>query len=116
MPESIYQSIAARTQGDIYIGVVGPVRTGKSSFIKRFMDVLVLPHLEDDAKKQRAADELPQSATGKTIMTTEPKFIPEQAAEVTLSSKWSSCAPRVAISWAISMKEAGRRRLRTSAM
>ncbi|MBR3095048.1 MAG: stage IV sporulation protein A [Clostridia bacterium] len=84
MPESIYQSIAKRTQGDIYIGVVGPVRTGKSSFIKRFMDVLVLPHMEDGAKKQRAADELPQSATGKTIMTTEPKFIPEQAAEVTL--------------------------------
>ena len=84
MPESIYQSIAARTQGDIYIGVVGPVRTGKSSFIKRFMDVLVLPHIEDGAKKQRAADELPQAATGKTIMTTEPKFIPEQAAEVTL--------------------------------
>lgn len=86
MPESIYQSIATRTQGDIYIGVVGPVRTGKSSFIKRFMDVLVLPHMEDSAKKQRAADELPQSATGKTIMTTEPKFIPEQAAEVTLES------------------------------
>jgi stage IV sporulation protein A len=84
MSESIYQSIAARTQGDIYIGVVGPVRTGKSSFIKRFMDVLVLPHMEDDAKKQRAADELPQAAAGKTIMTTEPKFIPEQAAVVSL--------------------------------
>ena len=92
MPESIYQSIAARTQGDIYIGVVGPVRTGKSSFIKRFMDVLVLPHMDDDAKKQRAADELPQSATGKTIMTTEPKFIPEQAAEVTLAQ---GVTPRV---------------------
>ena len=84
MPESIYQSIATRTQGDIYIGVVGPVRTGKSSFIKRFMDVLVLPHMEDAAKKDRARDELPQSASGKTIMTTEPKFIPEEAAVITL--------------------------------
>ncbi len=81
---TIYHSIATRTQGDIYIGVVGPVRTGKSSFIKRFMDVLVLPHMTDDAKKERATDELPQSASGRTIMTTEPKFIPEQAAELTL--------------------------------
>ena len=84
MAEAIYQSIATRTQGDIYIGVVGPVRTGKSSFIKRFMDVLVLPHMADEAKKDRARDELPQSAAGKTIMTTEPKFIPEQAAMVAL--------------------------------
>ena len=84
MSEPIYQSIATRTQGDIYIGVVGPVRTGKSSFIKRFMDVLVLPHMEDTAKKERAVDELPQSASGKTIMTTEPKFIPEEAAVVSL--------------------------------
>ena len=81
---AIYHSISTRTQGDIYIGVVGPVRTGKSTFIKRFMDVLVLPHMADDAKKERATDELPQSASGRTIMTTEPKFIPEQAAELTL--------------------------------
>lgn len=83
---SIYNSIAARTQGDIYIGVVGPVRTGKSTFIKRFMDVLVLPNIEDEAKKQRAMDELPQSSHGRTIMTTEPKFIPEKAVELTVEN------------------------------
>lgn len=81
--ENIYNSIASRTGGDIYIGVVGPVRTGKSTFIKRFMDVLVLPNITDESKKERARDELPQSSSGRTIMTTEPKFIPEDAAEVT---------------------------------
>lgn len=81
--ENIYNSIATRTGGDIYIGVVGPVRTGKSTFIKRFMDVLVLPNISDENKKERAKDELPQSSSGRTIMTTEPKFIPESAAEVT---------------------------------
>lgn len=81
--ENIYNSIATRTGGDIYIGVVGPVRTGKSTFIKRFMDVLVLPNIADKNKRDRARDELPQSSGGKTIMTTEPKFIPEDAAEVT---------------------------------
>ena len=81
--ENIYNSIASRTGGDIYIGVVGPVRTGKSTFIKRFMDVLVLPNISDENKKERARDELPQSSGGRTIMTTEPKFIPEDAAEVT---------------------------------
>ena len=80
---SIYKDIAVRTGGDIYIGVVGPVRTGKSTFIKRFMDVLVLPNISDESKKERARDELPQSSGGRTIMTTEPKFIPEDAAEVT---------------------------------
>ena len=80
---NIYNSIASRTGGDIYIGVVGPVRTGKSTFIKRFMDVLVLPNISDDIKRERAKDELPQSSSGRTIMTTEPKFIPEDAAEVT---------------------------------
>ena len=80
---NIYNSIATRTGGDIYIGVVGPVRTGKSTFIKRFMDVLVLPNISDDMKRERARDELPQSSSGRTIMTTEPKFIPEDAAEVT---------------------------------
>ena len=80
---NIYNSIAKRTKGDIYIGVVGPVRTGKSTFIKRFMDVLVLPNISDDMKRERARDELPQSSSGRTIMTTEPKFIPEDAAEVT---------------------------------
>lgn len=81
----IYEDIARRTGGDIYIGVVGPVRTGKSTFIKRFMETLVLPRMEDGALRERATDELPQSAAGKTIMTTEPKFVPEKAAEVPLS-------------------------------
>ena len=82
----IYQDIASRTQGDIYIGVVGPVRTGKSTFIKRFMELLVLPNIENTYKKERAIDELPQSAGGKTIMTTEPKFIPNEAIEIRLDS------------------------------
>ena len=79
---NIYQSIAKRSQGDIYIGVVGPVRTGKSTFIKRFMDKLVLPNIENDFIKDRARDELPQSAAGRTIMTTEPKFIPNEAVKI----------------------------------
>ncbi len=81
---SIYENIATRTGGDIYIGVVGPVRTGKSTFIKRFMDSVVLPNMDDDAVRERATDELPQSSAGKTIMTTEPKFIPENAVKITL--------------------------------
>ena len=80
----LYKDIQARTNGEIYIGVVGPVRTGKSTFIKRFMEVLVLPHMEDEPGKARTRDELPQSASGKTIMTTEPKFIPKEAAEIHL--------------------------------
>ena len=80
----IYQDIASRTDGDIYIGVVGPVRTGKSTFIKRFMELLVLPNIENSYKKERAIDELPQSAGGRTIMTTEPKFIPNEAVEINL--------------------------------
>ncbi|MDR3643601.1 MAG: stage IV sporulation protein A [Clostridia bacterium] len=82
---SIYQDIAQRTEGDIYIGVVGPVRTGKSTFIKRFMENLVLPNIHNNYRKERATDELPQSAAGRTIMTTEPKFIPDEAVEVTLA-------------------------------
>ena len=82
----IYQDIATRTQGDIYIGVVGPVRTGKSTFIKRFMDTLVIPNMDDINKRERAKDELPQSAAGRTIMTTEPKFIPEDAVELSLDN------------------------------
>lgn len=82
--KSIYEDIRVRTQGDIYVGVVGPVRTGKSTFVKRFMDTLVIPHMREDFKKERAVDELPQSAAGRTIMTTEPKFIPEEAAEISL--------------------------------
>jgi stage IV sporulation protein A len=81
---NIYDTIAQRTQGDIYIGVVGPVRTGKSTFIKRFMDTLVLPNIDSSYRRERANDELPQSAAGRTIMTTEPKFIPEQAVTITV--------------------------------
>ncbi len=81
---NIYSSIAARTGGDIYIGVVGPVRTGKSTLIKRMMDISVLPNIEDEAVRERANDELPQSSNGRTIMTTEPKFIPENAVELEL--------------------------------
>lgn len=80
----IYKDISERTNGDIYIGVVGPVRTGKSTFIKRFMDLLVIPNIENAYNKERAKDELPQSAAGKTIMTTEPKFIPNEAIEISL--------------------------------
>ena len=80
----LYKDIQARTNGEIYIGVVGPVRTGKSTFIKRFMDLLVLPHMEDEHMRVRTRDELPQSASGKTIMTTEPKFIPKEAAAIEL--------------------------------
>ncbi len=81
----IYKDIAERTDGDIYVGVVGPVRTGKSTFIKKFMELLVLPNIDNEYKKERAIDELPQSAGGKTIMTTEPKFIPNEAVEITLA-------------------------------
>ena len=81
----VYKDMKARTNGEIYIGVVGPVRTGKSTFIKRFMDLLVLPNMTDEHAKERTKDELPQSASGTTIMTTEPKFVPKDAASVRLS-------------------------------
>lgn len=80
----IYRDISERTNGDIYIGVVGPVRTGKSTFIKRFMDLLVLPNIENKHTQERARDELPQSASGKNIMTTEPKFVPNEAVPITI--------------------------------
>ena len=86
---SIYNDIAQRTQGDIYIGVVGPVRTGKSTFIKRFMDLLVLPNIENEHMRERAIDELPQSGSGRTIMTTEPKFIPNEAVEISIQDNAS---------------------------
>ncbi len=85
----VYKDIAERTSGEIYIGVVGPVRTGKSTFIKRFMDVLVLPKMENPHELERTKDELPQSAAGKTIMTTEPKFIPKEAAQISLTDEVS---------------------------
>ena len=76
----IYKDIQARTNGEIYMGVVGPVRTGKSTFIKRYMEMMVLPKIPDEPSRKRAMDEIPQSSGGKTIMTTEPNFIPKEAA------------------------------------
>ena len=83
---NLYKDISLRTGGEIYIGVVGPVRTGKSTFIKKFMDLIVLPHIEDEHEKERTKDELPQSSGGKTITTTEPKFIPKTAAQVEIGA------------------------------
>ncbi len=80
----IYEDIALRTEGDIYIGVVGPVRTGKSTFIKRFMETLVIPNIQNVYRKERARDELPQSGSGRTIMTAEPKFVPEEAVDISM--------------------------------
>jgi len=80
----IYKDIAERTDGCVYLGIVGPVRTGKSTFIKRFMDLLVLPNIENSHARERAQDELPQSASGKNIMTTEPKFVPNEAVAITV--------------------------------
>ena len=85
--ENIYADIAARTGGNIYVGVVGPVRTGKSTLIKRIMEELVIPRIDDPYRKERARDELPQSGSGKTIMTSEPKFVPEEAVEISPDGK-----------------------------
>ncbi len=85
----LFRDIAERTGGDIYIGVVGPVRTGKSTFIKKFMETLILPNIIDPYEQERAKDELPQSAAGKTIMTTEPKFIPNEAVEINIKENVS---------------------------
>ena len=94
MENQIYDQISARTGGDIYIGVVGPVRTGKSAFIKRFMETMVLPGMENLYQRERARDELPQSGTGRTIMTAEPKFVPEEAADIALP-EGGSCRVRL---------------------
>ena len=80
----IYEDIALRTGGDIYVGVVGPVRTGKSTFIKRFMETMVIPNIDNVYVKERARDELPQSGSGKTVMTAEPKFVPEDAVHISI--------------------------------
>ena len=85
--ENMYASIAARTGGNIYIGVVGPVRTGKSTLIKRIMEQVVIPNIEEPYRKERARDELPQSGSGRTIMTSEPKFVPEEAVEIAPDGK-----------------------------
>ncbi len=84
---NVYRDIEKRTNGEIYIGVVGPVRTGKSTFIKKFMDTVVIPNIPDGSQRERAIDELPQSSSGRTIMTTEPKFIPENAVSVSLDGE-----------------------------
>ncbi|WP_331474766.1 stage IV sporulation protein A [Intestinibacter sp.] len=86
---NIYEDIAKRTQGDIYIGVVGPVRTGKSTFIRKFMETLVLPNIENDFKRERTRDEIPQSGSGKTIMTVEPKFVPADGIVIKLKDSVS---------------------------
>lgn len=91
---SIYQDIAARTNGDVYIGVVGPVRTGKSTFIKRFMESQIIPGIDNIYQRERAKDELPQSGSGRTIMTAEPKFVPEDAVEIRLGET-GSCRVRM---------------------
>ena len=87
--QNIYSDIATRTGGDVYVGVVGPVRTGKSTFIKRFMEQLVLPNIEDGYERERARDEIPQTAGGRTVMTTEPKFVPDEAVRITVGGSAS---------------------------
>lgn len=82
--QEIIKNIAKRSGGDIYLGVVGAVRTGKSTFIKKMVETLIVPNIEDEYERKRALDEIPQSAQGKTIMTTEPKFVPNNAAKVSI--------------------------------
>ncbi len=112
---SIYRDIARRTGGDIYIGVVGPVRTGKSTFIHRFLDSIVLPNIEDEYDKQRTIDEMPQSATGRTVMTTEPKFVPDESvrinvAETELNVKMIDCVGYM-VDGALGSDEDGQKRM-----
>ena len=94
MNTEIYQDIATRTSGDIYIGVVGPVRAGKSTFIKRFMETQVLPNIDNVYRRERAKDELPQSGSGRMVMTAEPKFVPEEAVDIALDES-GSCSVRL---------------------
>ena len=116
MEHSIYKDISERTGGDIYIGVVGPVRTGKSTFIKRFMQSVVLPNIEDGYSKERARDEMPQSAAGKTVMTTEPKFVPDEAVNIriddniTMRVKMIDCVGYI-VSEALGTLENGQERM-----
>ena len=90
----IYQDIATRTSGDVYIGVVGPVRAGKSTFIKRFMETQIIPNIDNVYRRERAKDELPQSGSGRTVMTSEPKFVPEEAVDIMLD-EGASCSVRL---------------------
>ncbi|WP_270941842.1 stage IV sporulation protein A [Romboutsia lituseburensis] len=113
---NIYEDIAKRTQGDIYIGVVGPVRTGKSTFIRKFMEKLVLPNIENDFKRERTQDEIPQSGSGKTIMTVEPKFVPADGVEikirdtVSLKVRMVDCVGYI-VDGALGHEEDGKQRL-----
>lgn len=113
---NIYEDIARRTQGDIYIGVVGPVRTGKSTFIRKFMETLVIPNMDNEYKKERALDEIPQSGSGKTIMTVEPKFVPADGAEIKIRDNVSmkvrmiDCVGYI-VDGALGHEEDGRQRL-----
>ena len=113
---NIYEDIAKRTQGDIYIGVVGPVRTGKSTFIRKFMENLVLPNIENEFKRERTQDEIPQSGSGKTIMTVEPKFVPADGVEikikdtVSLKVRMGDCV-RYIVDGAVWHEEEGKQRL-----
>ncbi|MGL6105499.1 stage IV sporulation protein A [Romboutsia sp.] len=116
MMNNIYEDIAKRTQGDIYIGVVGPVRTGKSTFIRKFMEKLVLPNIENEYKKERTQDEIPQSGSGKTIMTVEPKFVPADGVEikirdtVSLKVRMVDCVGYI-VDGALGHEEEGKQRL-----
>ena len=113
---NIYEDIAKRTQGDIYIGVVGPVRTGKSTFIRKFMENLVLPNIENEFKRERTQDEIPQSGSGKTIMTVEPKFVPADGVEikikdtVSLKVRMVDCVGYI-VHGALGHEEEGKQRL-----
>lgn len=113
---NIYEDIAKRTQGDIYIGVVGPVRTGKSTFIRKFMENLVLPNIENEFKRERTQDEIPQSGSGKTIMTVEPKFVPADGVEikikdtVSLKVRMVDCVGYI-VDGALGHEEEGKQRL-----
>lgn len=113
---NIYEDIARRTQGDIYIGVVGPVRTGKSTFIRKFMETLVIPNMDNEYKRERALDEIPQSGSGKTIMTVEPKFVPADGAEIKIRDNVSmkvrmiDCVGYI-VDGALGHEEDGRQRL-----
>ena len=115
---SIYRDIAKRTGGDIYIGVVGPVRTGKSTFIQRFLDSIVLPNIEDEYDRQRTVDEMPQSATGRTVMTTEPKFVPDESVKISvgeteLDVKMIDCVGYM-VNGALGSEEDGQQRMITT--
>ena len=83
---NLYEDIAKRTNGEIYIGVVGPVRSGKSTLVKKFLDTVIIPNIEGGYQKERATDESPQSASGRTIMTTEPKFVPDEAVSISIGN------------------------------